>query len=236
MAKILLIHGAAHGAWCWRDTIPALAAFGHDATAIDLPGHGQDPTPIEDVTLDDYARAILDAIDGPTVLLGHSMGGYPITRAAEIDPANIAHLVFLCAYTPWPGLSLSQMRMQAEEQPLLPAIRLSEDRRSFSFDPDMAPDKFYNDCPPEAVADALRHLCPESIAASATPVTLTERSQAKPRSYITCARDQAIPPQFQRVMAQRFEPTRTREIDSSHSPFLSMPRTLAATIDSLLKD
>ena len=37
MARFLLIHGASHGAWCWRDVIPRLAALGHEAQALDLP-------------------------------------------------------------------------------------------------------------------------------------------------------------------------------------------------------
>ncbi|MGR3365166.1 MAG: alpha/beta fold hydrolase, partial [Maritimibacter harenae] len=62
MARFLLIHGSNHGAWCWRDTIPALEALGHEARAIDLPSHGDDPTPIAEVTLDGYADAVLEAL------------------------------------------------------------------------------------------------------------------------------------------------------------------------------
>ncbi|WP_323770629.1 alpha/beta fold hydrolase [Antarctobacter sp.] len=235
MARILLIHGASHGAWCWRDTLPALAALGHEVRAIDLPSHGDDQTPVNEVTLEDYGRAILDALDGPTILVGHSMGGYAITLAAEMDPSNIAGLVYLCAYDPWPEMGLSQMRMEADEQPLLPAIRLAEDRLSFTFDPHMSADLFYHDCPPEAVAFALDHICPQSAAASATPVEITENSRALPRSYIVCAEDRAIPPAFQRVMASRFDPARVTELPSSHSPFFSMPDALARAIDTLVK-
>ena len=39
MARFLLIHGSCHGAWCWRDLLPELAARGHEARAIDLPFH-----------------------------------------------------------------------------------------------------------------------------------------------------------------------------------------------------
>ncbi|SNS97366.1 alpha/beta fold hydrolase [Antarctobacter heliothermus] len=235
MARILLIHGAAHGAWCWRDTLPALTALGHEVRAIDLPSHGDDPTPAGEVTLEDYGRAIIDTLDGPTVLVGHSMAGYAITQAAEMDPTHIAGLVYLCAYDPWPGLGLAQMRMEADEQPLLPAIRMAEDRLSFTFDPDMSSDLFYHDCPSETVAYALDNICPQSVAASNTPVDLTENSRALPRSYIICAKDRAIPPAFQCVMASRFDPTRVANLPSGHSPFFSMPDALARTIDTLVK-
>ncbi len=235
MTRILLIHGASHGAWCWRDTLPALTALGHEARAIDLPSHGDDQTPVGKVTLNGYGQAILDALSEPAVLVGHSMGGYAITQAAEMNPANVAGLIYLCAYTPWEGFSLSQMRLQAAEQPLLPAIRPAEDRLSFTFDPDMAPDLFYHDCPPETVRYAEARLCPQAVAPSATPLTLTARSHSLPRSYIVCKRDRAIPPDFQREMAARFDPGRVATLDSGHSPFFAMPETLAATIDRLVK-
>lgn len=235
MARILLVHGASHGAWCWRAMLPALTSLGHDVHAIDLPSHGDDPTPVNDVTLQGYGQAILDALDGSTVLVGHSMGGYAITQAVEMDPTQIAGLVYLCAYDPWPDLSLTQMRLEADEQPLLPAIRMAEDRRSFTFDAAMAPDLFYQDCSPEDVAYALDRICPQSAAASATPIPLTDNSRNLPRSYIVCTKDGAIPPAFQRVMASRFDPARVAELPSGHSPFFSMPDALARTIDTLVK-
>ena len=110
MPDILLIHGAAHGAWCWHRVIPALERLGHHARAIDLPGNGDDRTPAAQVTLDRYADAILAATNGPTILLGHSMGGFPITAAAQRAPDRIAALIYLCAYLPRPGQTLAEMR------------------------------------------------------------------------------------------------------------------------------
>lgn len=235
MARILLIHGSCHGAWCWRDAVPALTALGHDVDTIDLPSHGADPTPVNGVTLQDYGQAILERLQGPTVLVGHSMAGYAITQAAEMDPSLIAGLIYLCAYTPWLDLTLAQMRFQAAEQPLLPAIRLADDRLSFTFDAAMVPDLFYHDCPAETVSYAQAHLCPQAVAPNSVPVNLTERSQSLPRGYIVCANDRAIPPEFQREMAARFDPARVRTMDSSHSPFFAMPDALARHIDALVK-
>jgi pimeloyl-ACP methyl ester carboxylesterase len=230
VARFLLIHGACHGAWCWRDTLPALEALGHEARAIDLPSHGADRTPLAEVTLERYAHAILDALDAPAILVGHSMAGYPITLAAERAPERIARLVYLCAYTPWPGLTLSRMRHEADEQPLLPAIRMSEDGQSFTFDPEMVPDLFYHDCPSEAVAYAQARLCPQAVAASSTAVALTDRSASVPRSYIVCRYDRAIPPQFQEVMARRAAPEDVHFLPTSHSPFFADPEGLAQVL------
>ncbi|MFP4275596.1 MAG: alpha/beta fold hydrolase, partial [Paracoccaceae bacterium] len=117
MAEFLLIHGSCHGAWCWRDVLPALAGLGHTARAIDLPGHGEDKTPVAEITLEGYRDAILAAIDTPVILVGHSMAGFPIAAAAEAAPERIARLVFLCAYAPRDGLSLVDMRREAPRQP-----------------------------------------------------------------------------------------------------------------------
>ncbi len=235
MARFLLVHGASHGAWCWRDVLPDLRALGHTARAIDLPGHGDDPTPPQDVTLAAYGHAIARALaeDGPCIVVGHSMGGYAITEAAEMAPDNISRLVYLCAYTPWPGLTLSEMRKLSAEQPLLPAIRMAGDKRSFAFDPEMAQRLFYHDCSPAAVAYALDRLTPQATAPSQTPVTVTARSADLPRSYIICAQDGAIPPDLQRQMAARFATRDVITLDSSHSPFFSMPGGLAACLHDI---
>ncbi|WP_226946259.1 alpha/beta fold hydrolase [Roseobacter sp. TSBP12] len=105
----LLVHGSAHGAWCWRDLVPALGARGATAHAMDLPSHGDDPTPYTEVTLDLYRDAILHKISeigAPVILVGHSAGGYAITAAAEAAPERIAQLIYVCAYVPEDGKSL----------------------------------------------------------------------------------------------------------------------------------
>ncbi|KUF09660.1 alpha/beta fold hydrolase [Pseudoponticoccus marisrubri] len=236
MARFLLVHGTAHGAWCWRDVIPALKARGHAAHAIDLPGHGQDATPYAGITLDDYAHAVLDGLrdhEGPSLVVGHSMGGFPITRAAEIDPSRIARLVYLCAHTPWPGQSLSEMRLLGATQPLLPVIRKTVDGKGFTLDPEQVEAVFYHDCPADTVALAQAQLCTEPLAPSATPVDLSDRSATLPRSYILCRRDRAVPPDLQETLAARFDPADVHALDSGHSPFFSMPDRLAELLDRI---
>lgn len=230
MAHFLLIHGSCHGAWCWRDTIPALEALGHRVRAIDLPGHGADPTPRDSVTLEDYARAVCEALDEPAIVLGHSMGGYPVTAAAERDPSNIRALVYLCAYRPVAGMSLGDMRRAGPSQPLRPAIRVAGP--VFSFDPAMA-GLFYHDCLPETVAWALAQQTPQPILPQETPLVLTARSAGLPQFYIRCAADRAIPPDYQLAMAAGLPEEHISHLDASHSPFLSMPGELADRLDRI---
>lgn len=227
MTRFLLIHGSCHGAWCWRDVVPYLNMGGHSARAIDLPSHGADRTPISEVTLDSYADAILDAIDDPVVLVGHSMAGYPISAAAEKAPEKIAKLVYLCAYAPVSGLSLAAMRRAGPRQPLLDAIIVAPDGLSFTIDPKKVGEKFYHDCPPGTLEFAQANLCAEPIKPQATPITLTERYQSVPRHYIRCTDDHTIPPEYQASMVSGWSATDVSEMACSHSPFFAAPAILA---------
>jgi pimeloyl-ACP methyl ester carboxylesterase len=233
MADILLIHGAGHGAWAWRDLIPRLRDLGHDARAIDLPGHGDDPTPLAAVRLETYRDAVVSALGEETVLVGHSMGGYPITAAAEAAPDRIAALVYLCAYVPEAGMSLAEMRRAGPRQPLAPAIRRSEDGLSFTFDPAMARDLFYHDCPDEAVEFATARLCRQPVLPQETPLDATVRAERLPRHYIVCQDDRAIPPEYQATMCRSFPEDRVHRLPTSHSPFFAAPDRLARIIDDL---
>jgi len=51
ISTYVLIHGAWHGSWCWEKVIHLLEKAGHKVIAPDLPGHGKDKTPIQEVTL-----------------------------------------------------------------------------------------------------------------------------------------------------------------------------------------
>lgn len=234
MSDILLVHGSCHGAWCWRDLIPALRALGHCPRAIDLPSHGDDKTPVNDVTLDSYADAVLAASTPETVVLGHSMGGFAISAAAQKNPDAMARLIYLCAYVPAPGLTLADMRKQAPSQPLMPAVRLTVDGKSFTLDPTMTKGLFYNDCAPETAAFANPQLCPQAVAPTITALPDTACADAKRRSYIRCMDDRTIPPAYQVTMTKDWPSGDVYEMSTGHSPFFANPAGLAQIIDTIL--
>ncbi len=234
MSDILLVHGSCHGAWCWRDLLPELRALGHAPRAIDLPGHGDDPTPVNDVTLDSYADAVLAASTPQTVVVGHSMGGFAISAAAQKNPAAMARLIYLCAYVPAPGMTLADMRKQAPSQPLMPAVRMADDGKSFTLDPTMTEALFYNDCPPGAAEFAIPRLCAQAIAPTTVALPDTRRAESLPRSYIRCMDDRTIPPAYQVTMTQDWPDKDVYEMATGHSPFLTDPARLARIIKTIL--
>lgn len=221
MAEFLLIHGAGHGAWAWEAVIPALAAFGHNARAINLPGRGGAAT-----TLTAQAKAIVAAMRGPTVLVGHSAGGFAITAAAAMAPERVARLIYLCAFIPQPGRSIADLRRACPEMGLRGSYRVAADRQSFSFDPETAKPLFFHDCPDPS--GAVARMCAEPVAPQETALEVLPNL---PRAAIFCSKDRAIPLAYQRKMAAGISVW--RELPAGHSPFLSMPGALAAALDEV---
>lgn len=235
MAEFLLVHGSCHGAWCWRDLIPALQARGHSVRTIDLPGHG-DGRDLATVTLDQTADAILAAATPDTIVLGHSWAGYPISAAAEKQPDALRGLIYLCAYVPVSGLSLVDMRRNGPRQTLTEAVIKDASGASYRIDPEHAPDLFYHDCPAEAVGYALSHLCPQAILPQDTPLQVSDRWRNVPKAYIRCADDQVIPPEYQADMVAAWPRSNVHHMDTSHSPFFADPDGLADLIGRIEKD
>ena len=234
MADFLLIHGSCHGAWCWRDLIPELAALGHTARAIDLPGHGGDLTPIPEITLQSYADAILAAIRKPVVLVGHSMAGYPISLAAEMAPEKIVRLIYLCAYVPAPGLSLAEMRKLAPRQPLMQAVVRSSDGQSFRIDPARTEAVFYHDCPKGTATYANTRLSAQAVRPQETPCDLGACYGSVARSYIRCTDDRTIPPEYQLTMTADWPAQDVHALDTGHSPFFANPKGLAGLLSRII--
>ena len=231
MADILLVHGSCHGAWCWRDLIPALTTRGHRPRTLDLPGHG-DGLPPQSATLEASCRAVAAALTPETVVLGHSWAGFPITGA--VAHALPRGLIYLCAYVPTSGMSLIEMRKAGPRQTIGDAAVKSADGHSYTIRPEAAPDLFYHDCAPEAVAFALDHLCPQPVLPQATPLAVPPAWTALPKAYIRCAQDRTIPPEYQASMVADWPRANVHVMETSHSPFLAAPEDLADLVDHII--
>ena len=118
MSQFLLVHGGFHGAWCWRKTVAELEKRGHRAKAIDLPGQGEDQTPLTKVTLGtmvDKIVAEMAGLPGQVVLVGHSLGGIAISVTGETVPERIKALVYLSAFLPRDGEALQDIEHPQSE-------------------------------------------------------------------------------------------------------------------------
>ena len=231
MSTFLLIHGAWHGAWCWKYVTPLLQDAGHKVIAPDLPGHGNDDTPYKKVTLEKYVQSVcneLDKLEEPVILVGHSMGGIIITETAERRPDKIQSLVYLCAFLPQNGESLASMEERNPQPAVQPNLVPAKNGITATVQDEKVVDLFYHDCTDADIAFAKQHLCPQALGLLNTQVTVTDANFGRiPRYYILCTEDRALCLELQNEMVNAVPGTKTFSLASSHSPFFSMPDKLA---------
>jgi pimeloyl-ACP methyl ester carboxylesterase len=232
--RIVLVHGAAHGAWCWELLVPILASYGYEVQTLDLPGLGDDATPPAHVHLADYVDRIVEVLrsrHAPALVLAHSMGGVPVSQAAENASAQVGRLVYLSAIVLKNGESMASLSLLALPQSASQSIRPSLVEGAIEFDPALAHDVFYNRCNPQLAQRAKARLRPQAAAPISEPVTLSESNYGRiPKSYILCTDDHAFPASAQRQLCERAGISRIRTIVSDHSPFFSAPTELADII------
>ena len=239
MATYLLIHGAWHDERCWELLVPELRAHGHAVHTLTLPGHWDRPLPSYKISLQRYGNAICDAarqINEPVILVGHSMGGLAISRAAETHPELFEQLVYLTAYLPrlnkW--TRLRSLVISDEDTQLWPAVQTDWLRFRTALRPDHADDLLYHDCDEEISAKAVERLCSQSGFPLVVHDRITEKGAgSRPMTYIECLQDRVISLGLQKRMQMHAPFHRVLSINSSHSPFLSQPRTLAGLLHQL---
>ncbi len=233
--RFVLIHGGFHGAWCWSRTIPELENLGHEAVAIDIPGHGGRAH--EEATMAGRLDAVLAVLQSGDVLVGHSGGGLEITRASDAAPELVSHLVFLAAALPLEGRLMQEALVYRDDGSteadydvtgMLKHLRINDDGSMAFADVEGARELFYHDCDEATARWAFEQLTPEHAGDTATtPIGVRRFWEAElPRSFIVCLQDRAQPRWLADVTARRLgvEPL---AIDTSHSPFLSRPAELA---------
>jgi pimeloyl-ACP methyl ester carboxylesterase len=118
MANFVLVHGAWHGGWCYRDTAKLLRAQGHTVLTPTHTGVGERSHQSgEAITLETHIRDVCGAIEfeelDDVVLCGHSYGGMVITGVADRMPERIRALAYLDAFVPAHGESLNSLLPKA---------------------------------------------------------------------------------------------------------------------------
>jgi pimeloyl-ACP methyl ester carboxylesterase len=216
--NIVLVHGNFVDGSGWQGVYDHLTADGYRVAVVQIPNlsFGGDVA---------AARQVLDSLDGPAVLVGHSYGGAVITEAG--NHPNVAALVYVTAFAPDTGESVSSLIADpppgAPVPPILPPVNgfllLDRDRFAASFAADV-PEKlaaFMADSQLPAHVDALGGEVSE-------PAWRT-----KPSWYLVSTEDHMIPPAAQRAMSERAKATVTEAL-GSHAIYVSRPAVVAAVI------
>ncbi|MBC8153758.1 MAG: alpha/beta hydrolase [Bacteroidetes bacterium] len=230
----VLVHGAALGKYIWERVQQRLMADGHTVITLDLPGHGEDCTPVDQITLDTYIQAVIKAIGDHTdvVLVGHSFGGFVTAQVAEAIPKQIVKLVYLAAPVIQNGQNNAEVSQQDLKSVLNPNSVLNEGMIEF-------PGKWIglalcNDCLPDDVNMLAGKVRPFPLGPLLTPVKLTaDHFGTVPKYYILTTQDKTVSYPFQQKMLTWLEFTKTYTLDTSHMPMLSQPTELVRILEQL---
>lgn len=237
MSNVLLVHGAWGGAWEFQNFIENLEERGHRAQAIDLPGHGDSAAPISEVTMEAYVNRVIEAaqgIDGPVVVVGHSLAGAVISQVAEIIPEKIERLVYVAAMLPKNGETPLELMQSDEAGQLLPKIVFSEDGSFATLHREDVETLLLHDVvEPERVADfAPRFAVKQATAPFMAPAILTaEAFGTIPKAYIRATLDKVLSPSLQDKMIEGWEVEQIITLESGHFPMMSLPEHIVDVID-----
>ena len=231
MSALVLIHGAWHGAWCWRRVLPGLRAAGHGAHAVTLTGVGERAHLLRpDLRLRDHIADVLGLIDAEElgddlVLVGHSYGGLVMTGVADALLARglkPRHLVYVDAVTPHPGESWSSQHAPETVRARLEAAAQRPDGAM---------------PPPDAAVFGLDGADRDWVNRRQTPQPAgvyqdrldfdAARIATLPRTFIDCTAPALPTIAVMRERVRREPGWQVLELATGHDPMVSEPQALA---------
>jgi pimeloyl-ACP methyl ester carboxylesterase len=230
MATYVLVHGGAHGGWCYQPVARILQAHGHTVYAPTLTGLGERSHLLRpDIDLDFHIRDVVALLHyedlRDVILVGHSYGGMVITGVADRATDRVGHVVYLDAAMPVNGESLAE-----RAAPLMDAARQAArtvDGVELVLFPGTEPMPHYGVTDPDAIAWMDERLTPHPWKCFEQPLVLTNEDALWqiPQSVICCttllaSRDPA-----------RMEPAlragRVWDIDTGHDLMITEPEWVA---------
>ncbi|MFE3415586.1 alpha/beta fold hydrolase [Streptomyces mirabilis] len=216
--NVVLVHGGFVDGSGWQGVYDHLSADGYKVAVV------QNPTLslAGDVAA---TRQVLDGLDGPAVLVGHSYGGVVITEAGSHP--NVAALAYIAAFAPDTGESVSSLI--ADPPPGAPVPPILPPQDGFLFlERDRFAASFAADVPEKLAAFMADSQVPWGVEALAGAVS-EPAWQNKPSWYLVATDDHMIPPAAQRAMSERAKAI-VSETPGSHAVYVSRPTVVAAVI------
>ncbi|CAN7342478.1 alpha/beta hydrolase [Caballeronia sp. LjRoot34] len=215
--NIVLVHGFFADGSGWQAVSKILTRDGYKVSVVQEP---------ETSFADDVKATtrVVDAQDGPSILVGHSYGGAVVTEAG--NDAKVAGLVYVAAFQPDAGES--PLDLTKKTPPATKAIKATADGYLY-LDQSMFHADFAADVPAaEAQFMALSQVMP---AAQSFGVPISSPAwKTKPSWAVVATADRAINPDLERFMTKRAG-SKTVEINSSHVAYMSHPVEVAKLIE-----
>jgi pimeloyl-ACP methyl ester carboxylesterase len=225
----VLVHGAWHGAWCWRRVVDRLQQAGQRVLTPTLTGLGDRVHLARpDTTIELFAEDIINAMDAEEVsgaiLVGHSFAGRPISLVADRIPHRLQHLVYLDAGLPDNGVS----HLDA----MTPALQEARIKAANAFDGGMSlpppPPEDLGVTDPGDAAWLQRRLVPHPFSSFRSAIQLTHAlGNGLPVTYIRCTSPVYQPMEASARRARGMEGWRYVELAAGHDAMVTSPQELA---------
>ena len=232
----VLIHGAWHGGWCWRDVADFLKAKGHRVYTPSLTGLTDRSHLLSaSISLDTHIADIVNLfrwenIDD-AILAGHSYGGWPISGALEKIEGKVASIVFVDAFLPENGQRVMDTSSVQFKQQLLEAVARGEAGRP------VPKAEAFGILDPLKAAWVQAKMTPQPTGASMQPIVLSgARDRIGKKTYIRAL--DYPQPNFDAYLARcKADPSwRTFEFkaaEAGHDIMVDAPARLAAILEQV---
>ncbi|MER5479035.1 alpha/beta hydrolase [Streptomyces sp. NPDC002734] len=226
---IVLEHGAFADAASWDGVAARLQRAGYPVVAAANPLRG----PATDAA---YLRSVLDHIDGPVVLVGHSYGGTVISQAAAGLEDKVKALVYIAAFLPDTGESSIGLTDKFPGSTLGQAVETvdySLPDGGQGADVYITPEKFRGQFAADVPKDQARLMAAgqRPIAAAALEEKSTQAAwKTIPSWSLVTTEDRNIPVAAQRFMSARAN-ARTTVVDASHAVSVSRPDAVTRIVE-----
>jgi len=226
----VLVHGAWHGGWCWKEVSDALRGMGHHVSTPTQTGVGERKHLLsKDITLDTFVTDVINHIEAEeldrVILVGHSFGGTSISGAADKIPNRIRHLVYLDSVILQNGQSVFGIL-----PPDVVAARrkLAAEKGTGVSIPPPSPTAFGVPDDHRLAGWVKRRLTPHPISTYDSPIRIDNPvGNGKPRTYIVCTNPIYEPLEAMRQWVKKQEGWRVREISTGHDAMVTAPLELA---------
>lgn len=215
--NVVLVHGAFADGSGWRTVADILRRDGYSVSIVQEP---------ETSLADDAAatRRVIERVNEPLILVGHSYGGAVITEAGTAP--QVHGLVYIAAFQPDTGETLGSLL-----QKIPPAANnaVPAGEGYVIVDPAKFHADFAADLPAGEAGFMAISQVPINVSAFGTPIT-DAAWRHKPSWYAVATQDRMINPDLERFMAKRAGST-TIELKGSHAIYMSQPRAVAELIE-----
>jgi len=220
--NVVLVHGAFADGSGWRPVADILQRDGYSVSVVQEP---------ETSLTDDAAatKRVIDRVNAPLILVGHSYGGAVITQAGN-EP-QVRGLVYIAAFQPDTGETLGSLlqKLPPAAHSAIPAGEgyVIVDPKAFHAD-------FAADLPANEANFMALSQVPISTSAFGTPIA-DAAWHNKPSWYAVATQDREINPELERFMAKRAGST-TVEVKGSHAIYVSQPAMVAKLIEKAAQE